>query len=257
MLKNLILELVAVQNKKIISTLSYCMLNLADYVELIADPTRPTSSAKIQKKMTQGCVACFLVSVRYLRAKSGEWKPERAKTSGNHENAKNQGMQAEGGISSTTEATKMLQESQFNMSRAVSKEKNLKVIGHVDDHASVYIGDAGIELLLRIFSKYDRHRNGYFHIEEVACMLSEIGQHSVADDLRSGKTALAQNLDTFSCIEDESGSSLQMNFSSFVSWISVNKLASKLHVARSIREATKESVRDNHAAHLSSDRYVD
>ena len=31
-----------------------------DYVELIADPTRPTSSAKIHKKMTQGCVACFL-----------------------------------------------------------------------------------------------------------------------------------------------------------------------------------------------------
>jgi hypothetical protein len=84
----------------------------------------------------------------------------------------------------------------------------------------MYISDAGIELLLRLFSKYDYDRSGRFQIEQVACMLSEIGHSSVADDLRTGKASLTQNLDIFSSpdsVRSYHSGALHMNFNSFLS----------------------------------------
>ena len=79
-------------------------------------------------------------------------------------------------------------------------------------------------------------------------MLQEIGHSSVAQDLRSGKAALSQNLDIFSCDEGGHDGALRISFSSFVAWISSNRLLSKLQVGRSIREATKESIQGQNAA---------
>ena len=69
-----------------------------------------------------------------------------------------------------------------------------------------------------------------------------------AQDLRSGKAALSQNLDIFSCDEGGVDGTLHISFSSFVAWISSNRLLSKLQVGRSIREATKESIQGQSAS---------
>ena len=135
--------------------------------------------------------------------------------------------------------------------------KNVQILGTVDEHSSLCIGDAGIELLLRLFSKYDYDRSGYFQIEQIACMLQEIGQSSIAHDLRSGKAALSQNLDIFSCVDGGLGDVLHMTFAQFVSWISANRLLSKLQVFRSIREAAKEMTWDSNSALLLSEDLAD
>jgi hypothetical protein len=57
--------------------------------------------------------------------------------------------------------------------------------------------------------------SGRFQIEQVACMLSEIGHSSVADDLRTGKASLTQTLDIFSSpdsVRSYHSGALHMNF---------------------------------------------
>jgi hypothetical protein len=245
--KSLILEIVAVHNKKIISRLSHGTLNLAAYVFSISDQTRPSAMLQIHEKMAQGCVACFGITTQFLRAKCGDWHP--AKAIPPEQLAKDQEMLAVADFS----AKKMKDEQGSKVSVTA---KNIQISGSVcDDQSSVYIGDAGIELLLRLFSKYDCDRSGLFQIEHVACILQEIGQISIAQDLRSGKAALTQNLDVFPCADGDLGGAFYMTFSSFVSWISANRLLSKLQVFRSIKEANKESIRDSHSAVTFSGEY--
>jgi hypothetical protein len=245
--KGLLLEVVALQNKKVIFTVSHCVLNLADYVSNIFDLAQPSKPVHIHEKMTCGCVVCFRLTAQFSRAKCGDWKPAGAISSVDRDLVQDQELQTVA-ISSTSAAGQ-----KSKTSKATSPLRNV-MIGPVDEHTvSLYIGDAGIELLLRLFSKYDCDRSGRFQIEQVACMLSEIGHSSVADDLRTGKASLTQSLDIFSSPDSVRSGALQMNFSSFVSWIAANRLASKLHVARSARETKKESARSNYGAALGSD----
>jgi hypothetical protein len=233
--KNLILEIVAVHNKKIISRLSHGVLNLAAYVASISDLTQPSAMMHIHEKMAQGCVACFRITAQFLRAKCGDWHPAYAIAP--DKLAKDYEMRVVVNVS----AKKMKDE---QGSKVNVTAKNLQISGSVcDDQSSMYIGDAGIELLLRLFSKYDCDRSGIFRLEQVACMVQEIGHISTAHDLRSGKAALTQNLDVFSCADGDQGGAFYMTFSSFVSWISANRL-----LFRSNKEAAEESTRDSHFA---------
>lgn len=241
--KSLILEIAAVHNNKIISTLSHVSLNLADYVLSIFDLTRPSSKVQIHEKMAHGCVACFGITAQFLRAKSGEWKPTNTLRDDDFELPKEEIRESAGYTSIASQSQKDDQKC-----KAILSVKKVQILGSIDEQSSMYIGDSGIELLLRIFSKYDFNRSGYFQIEQVACMLQEIGHSSVAQDLRSGKAALSQNLDIFSCDEGGVDGTLHISFSSFVAWISSNRLLSKLQVGRSIREATKESIQGQSAS---------
>lgn len=229
--KSLILEVVALQNRKITSTLSYCTLNLADYVSSIFDINLPSATMQIHEKMAHGCIAFIGVTAQFCRAKFGEWQPE----------AHDEQTRVVANSSSSTAAPANIEKQDLQPKFHKASSKNVKLMGPVDEKSgSMYIGDASIELLLRIFSKYDCDRSGQFKIEQVASMLSEIGQTSVADDLRTGKAALSQNLDIFSNSKAVFEGTLDMTFSSFVSWIAANHLASKLHVVRSITKQLKD-----------------
>ena len=255
--KSLFLEVVTIQNKKIITTLSFCTLNLADYVSLIFDINRPSATMQILEKMSHGCVACIGISAQFCQAKIGDWQPPEAIASYYRNQAQEKQSQSEldDGSTSTVAPTNVDKLELPKVIRASSKK--FKIMGPVDERASMYIGDAGVELLLRIFSKYDCDRSGQFQVEQVACMLSEIGQSAVADDLRVGKAALSQNLDIFSSDGGDLGSALHMNFSSFLSWLAANRLASNLHEVRSLREATNESPRGHDTEASVADEYPD
>jgi hypothetical protein len=257
MQKSLMLEVVAVQNKKVISTISFCTLNLADYVLLIFDIDRPSAAMQIHEKMAQGCVASIQITAQFCQAKIGDWHPAEGVSSYYRNRARDEeSKKAAADASSATVAPANVEKQEQQKTFKASSRK-FKIMGPVDERASMYIGDAGVELLLRIFSKYDCDRSGHFEVEHVACMLSEMGQSAVADDLRLGKAALSQSLDIFTSDGGAFGSSLQMNFSSFLSWIAANRLASNLHVARSLREATNESARGYETAELVPDECQD
>ena len=249
--KSLFLEVVAVQNKKVISTLAFCTLNLADYVGAIYDALNPSPAIQIYEKMSHGAVACILITAQLCRIKRGEWQPTGPKPSNVQEHAKCNQMKAASEVASM--AVRSLGDQSKRSSTYSNRikisdgdELSVKIIERVDDglkHASMYIGDVGIELLLRVFSKYDWNRSGRFEMEQVACMLSDIGQISAADDLRSGKTAISHNFNTSDGAAD---GVLHMNFNSFASWIAANNTESrsKLQLVRSIREVTKGAARD-------------
>jgi len=239
--KSLILEVVALQNRKITSTLSYCTLNLADYVSSIFDINLPSATMQIHEKMARGCIACIGVTAQFRRAKFGEWQPAEGISYHCRKQAHDEQTRVVANSSSSTAAPANIEKQDVQLKFHKASSKNVKLMGPVDEKSgSMYIGDASIELLLRIFSKYDCDRSGQFKIEQVASMLSEIGQTSVADDLRTGKAALSQNLDIFSNSKGVFEGTLDMTFSSFVSWIAANHLASKLHVVRSITKQLKD-----------------
>jgi hypothetical protein len=233
--KTLILEVVAIKNKKAVATLSYCTLNLASYALYIFDIHRPSATIQIHEKMAQGCVACIGITSQFLQAKIGDWQPAETTSSYYRNHAQDEEPRLVLADVSPSKVPPAIMEQLEQLKISKLSSKKFKMIGPVDERASMYIGDASIELLLRIFSKYDYDRSGRFQIEQVACILSEIGQSAIADDLRAGKAALSQNLDIFASDGGVLGSALDMNFSSFLSWISANRLASNLHVVQSAR----------------------
>ena len=246
--KSLVLEVVAVQNKKVISTLTSHTLNLADYVGAIFDCVNPSAAIRIHEKMSHGIVACMFITAQFSQIKRGEWQPTGTKPSDDQEHAKSAQVKAAAAAASVAPKNLGGGQSQKNRIKvSEGDEMSVKIVEPEDGlkHASVYIGDAGIELLLRVYSKYDWDRSGRFEMEQLACLLSDIGQTVAADDLRSGKTAMSLNFNTSGGAAD---GVLHMDFNSFVTWIAANNMASKLQLVHSIREATKGAARDKQSS---------
>jgi len=127
--KGLLLEVVALQNKKVIFTLSHCVLNLADYVSNIFHLAQPSKPVHIHEKMTCGCVVCFRLTAQFSRAKCGDWKPAGAISSVDRDLVQDQELQTVA-ISSTSAAGQ-----KSKTSKATSPLRNV-MIGPVDEHTA-------------------------------------------------------------------------------------------------------------------------